>query len=227
MKKKLLKVITLAFALSTVSMPALHAMEQTGYTQKAYNAVSFAAGFASAHLISTALHESGHALMAETIKPGSVKHIEIFSSTPHILHDCTGISPRDTMAIAAAGPLLGSAGSYACAKALQLLSSGNFKQVLQQISAMPVMASTSESSFMRGLQWGFVTGTLSNLGQMVTYGNTDGKRFLACALYGNPNQKIPNSVAIPWNIALGTSLYLAMDKAAYEFMNPSKSNPQI
>lgn len=240
MKKQLLKSIALALTLSIMPM-ASHTMEQpnnekqskleqamkaatnyvneNGYAKIAYNVTSFIAGYAAAYVIGTAFHESGHALMSEAIKPNSVEKIEIFSLKPHIRCDATGVSPWGNMAISAAGPLLGSLGSYTSAKGLQLLTSyhntGNFKQALQETRTMPVMATPSKSPFIQGLQLGLGCNCLDNALQMITYyDGSDGHKFLATALYGNnTRQAIPNSIAIPWNIVLGTGVLLATDQA--------------
>lgn len=237
MKKKLLKPIAIALALS-MPITALHAMnEQPGnhnnqsYTQQAWNYAKnldfksialHGTGLTLAYTISIALHELGHAIMGEAIEPGSVKHIEILSTTPHVNMTFTNIlSPAQQMALFVAGPIAGALGSYATAKGLQLICAykrtGNFKNAAEEMHNTPILASPSKNRFIKGLQFGLGHFSMTQPGQMLALEKSDGKEFLASALYGDSSRDIPNSVAIPWNIALSAGLHLVIDKAVNSY----------
>lgn len=173
MNKRILKIAALALTMSMLSTTAARAMERPnaknqGYLQRVIDYVKnidykyialYGAGQAFSIPIAITIHESGHALMAELIMPGSVKHIEILSRTPHVLHyNPHNASLMQLIAISAAGPIAGAIGSYACAKSLQLFCSYQKKRglldAIEDTRNTPTQSSPSKSPFIRGLQYG-------------------------------------------------------------------------
>ena len=224
MKKKLLKIITLA--LSIMPMTALHAMDEQqpnnnnnqSYLQCAANYVTtldykhmalWSAGFALSQPISTAAHELGHAAMAEIIKPGSVKQIEILSRNPGVLVDTSNLSPMQKIAIAAAGPITGILGSYAAAKSLQLLCSyqkkRTLREALEEARNTPILTASSEQSFVHGAKDGFTANIfLHGTYQLLSINGGDGssifKQLFYLAKIDDPLKKL--LIMVPWDTIL-------------------------
>lgn len=208
MKKKLLK--SIALTLSIVPMTALHAMNEQpnnnnnnqSVIQRAVNyaigldykhMALYGAGFALSKPISTAAHELGHAAMAEVIKPGSVKHIEILSNPPHTEWDDINVSPAGKIAVSVAGPIAGALGSYAAAKGLQLICSYQKKktlsEALKETHNASMLTSLSESPLISGLQYGFAGYYFwdSGLHNMTAFSSSDGLHTLTNIIHMLPN----------------------------------------